>query len=153
MSITMSCKDLLHWAVRAVPVLFLSGCAAVSPPVSEEATTPADNSRFTEVQASRGGEVFGANCAVCHGAALTGGGGAPPLRGPDFLFGWSAKTSKDLVDYISTTMPPGQAHFLTQGEYEDVAAYILSANNFPAGQTPLSPASPKLIGRPPAGPR
>jgi mono/diheme cytochrome c family protein len=108
------------------------------------------SSLFSEAQATRGSEVSGAHCAVCHGAGLTGGGGSPPLQGPDFLFGWSPKSTGDLVAYISEKMPPGQGRSLTEQQYIDVSAYILSANGFPAGSSSLHPALPKPIGEPPA---
>lgn len=149
MSTMWWCKAFSRWSVRSAATLLVSACAAVYPPVSADASGPVDSALFSELQASRGSEVYGANCAVCHGAALTGGGGAPTLQGPDFLFGWSAKSTTQLVEYISSAMPPGQAHSLTGEEYEDVTAYILGVNGFPAGQADLSPATPKPIGQPP----
>lgn len=123
---------------------------AVKPVTPVAAAAPkADGSLFSEIQVTRGAEVLGAHCAVCHGAELRGGGGSPPLQGPDFMFGWSNKTTKDLVELISAKMPPGQAHSLSNQEYEDVTAYILSANGFRAGSTPLSPVNPQPIGQPP----
>lgn len=139
----------LRWAARAALVLLMGGMAVNFTPLSAEATSRMDSSLFSEDQAKRGSVVLETHCAVCHGAQLTGGGGSPPLQGPDFLFGWSAKTTKELVEYIATNMPPGQGHSLTDQQYEDVTAYILGANGFPAGQTPLTPANPRPIGEPP----
>lgn len=135
--------------VRAAMALSLGSFVFVYASVSAEVTGQAGNSLFSEQQAVRGSKVLGTHCAVCHGAGLTGGGGSPPLQGPDFIFGWSSRTTRELVDYIATKMPPGQAHSLTAQEYEDVSAYILSANGFKAGDKPLSPAAALLIGEPP----
>lgn len=138
----------LRWAAHAAAVLSIGVVAVVFRPLSAQALIAVDASLFTEAQATRGGEVFGAHCAVCHGAELTGGGGSPALSGPDFLFGWSRKSTKDLVDYIANKMPPGESHTLSDPEYEDVTAYILSANGFKAGQATLAPAMPKPICEP-----
>lgn len=134
---------------RAAAVLLVGGVAFVIMPLSANSPGPTDSFLFSGGQAARGGEVFASHCAVCHGSELTGGGGSPTLNGPDFLFGWSKKTTKELVEYIATNMPPGQGHSLTDPEYEDVAAYILSANGFPAGQSPLAAVASKPIGQPP----
>jgi mono/diheme cytochrome c family protein len=146
MSIFWSDRSKLCWAAAA---LFAGSAAAVYAPVSAGPPVRADTSLFSEVQAARGSEVAANHCAVCHGAELTGGGGAPSLKGPDFLFGWSGKTTKELVEYIASTMPPGQGRSLTEQEYEDAAAYILGTNGFPAGQSSLSAATATLIGQPP----
>lgn len=135
--------------VRTVATLFVGGALTVYVPVSAADADPERDSLFSEVQAARGGEVMRVHCMVCHGARLTGGGGSPTLQGPDFLLGWSEKTTTDLVEYIATKMPPGRGHSLTGQQYEDVSAYILSFNGFPAGKAPLSPANPKPIGLPP----
>lgn len=139
----------VRWTLRAAAVLFAGGVVGVFMPVSANPPVEVDTSLFSEIQATRGGEVLASHCAVCHGAELTGGGGAPSLNGPDFLFGWSQKTTKDLVEYISNTMPPGQSHALTDREYEDAAAYILKVNGFQAGDSALRPTNPIPIGEPP----
>lgn len=138
----------LRRAARAVTVLSIGGLAVVFAPLSAQAPVAAVASLFTEAQATRGAEVYGAHCAVCHGAELTGGGGAPALSGPDFLFGWSRKSTKDLTDFIANNMPPGESQSLSDQEYEDISAYVLSANGFKAGHTALAPAAPKPIGEP-----
>lgn len=138
------------WAIGGTAaILYSGGIAAYDPPTNIGAASSEKSAFFSKAQATRGGEISLAHCAMCHGAELTGGGGSPPLQGPDFLFGWSSKTTKDLVEYISEKMPPGLGHSLTEQQYEDVSAYILSANGFPAGPSPLNPADPKHIGEPP----
>jgi alcohol dehydrogenase (cytochrome c) len=137
------------WAVGAAALLSVSAVTLVFAPASAQPPVLADVTMYSESQAIRGSEVSANYCAACHGAELTGGGGAPTLKGPDFLFGWSKKTTKDLVEYIADRMPPGQGHSLTDQEYEDVTAYILSANGFQAGQSDLASATSKPIGQPP----
>ena len=138
------------WAIGGTAaILYSGGIAAYDPSKNIGTVSAEDSGLFSAAQAARGGEISGAHCAMCHGAELTGGGGSPPLQGPDFLFGWSPKTTTDLVEYISEKMPPGLGHSLTEQQYEDVSAYILSANGFPAGPSPLNPANPKRIGETP----
>lgn len=133
----------LYKAVCAAVAVLVGGAAVV---VSAQAPASANKALYSQAQAARGLAIFVSRCAVCHGSELTGGGGSPPLKGPDFLFAWSQKTTKDLVDYISVNMPPGQANSLAVQEYEDVTAYILGANGFPSGPAPLSPAASQPIG-------
>lgn len=139
----------LRWAVRVAPILLVVSAVAFVAPLNAEPPAGTDTPLFSAVQATRGGPVVAAHCAVCHGSELTGGGGAPSLNGPDFLFGWSKKTTTELVEYIATNMPPGQGHSLPDRDYEDATAYILSVNGFPAGVSDLTPAKAKTIGVPP----
>ena len=134
-----------RWAIAALLVSAVASTAAVVAPAGAQALAA---SLYSSTQAARGGEVYATNCAVCHGPELTGGGGAPALRGPDFLFGWSPKTTKDLVNFISTNMPPGQGHTLPDAQYVDAAAFILSTNGFKAGSADLTLSSPRPIAAP-----
>src|SRR5687767_15655669 len=59
---------------------------------------------YADAQAQRGQTLYGAQCAACHGANLTGGLG-PPLAGADFLRTWDKRPLIDLVDKIEKTMP------------------------------------------------
>ena len=45
---------------------------------------------FTDAQATAGQTAYGQACAACHGAALGGGGEAPPLVGPAFIGSWGS---------------------------------------------------------------
>ncbi|QGY79246.1 PQQ-binding-like beta-propeller repeat protein [Sphingorhabdus lacus] len=147
-SLALSVSRRFRWAPRAAAALFVGGTVIAFLPVSAEPPVQADSSLFSEDQATRGKVVYASHCAVCHGFELTGGGGSPTLKGPDFLFGWSRKSTKDLVDYISVNMPPGQGRSLSGQEYEDVAAYILGANGFRAGQSPLTATTLRVIDQP-----
>jgi alcohol dehydrogenase (cytochrome c) len=147
-SLIWSGSIMIRWTTRAAVVLFVGAVAISFLPVSAEPAAQSVGSLFAAPQAKRGGAAYATHCAVCHGFELTGGGGSPALAGPDFLFGWSQKTTKDLVDYISVNMPPGQGRSLSGQEYEDVTAYILGANGFPAGQSPLTSTTAQVIGQP-----
>ena len=92
---------------------------------------------YTVEQAARGRDVYQAQCATCHGDAL-GGDVGPPLAGDDFLSIWSARPMVDLVDKIHNTMPLQAPAPLSRQQSIDLAAYILQAGEFPAGQAELT---------------
>jgi len=92
---------------------------------------------YTEEQAKRGEEIYGKECAACHGATLVGGGGAAPLTGGTFLSNWNGLTVGDLYERIRKTMPQGALGKLSKQEDADVLAYLLSFNKFPAGKAEL----------------
>jgi mono/diheme cytochrome c family protein len=92
---------------------------------------------YSAVQASRGQDLYKAQCAECHGNSMEGTVGSP-LAGDDFLSNWSASPLKSLVDKIQKTMPFNQPGSLSRQQSTDLAAYILQTGKFPAGQTELS---------------
>src|SRR6185369_13660893 len=61
---------------------------------------------FTAEQAAAGRAAYQANCASCHMPDLGGRNEAPPLAGVNFMNTWGSRTTRDLFDYMSTTMPP-----------------------------------------------
>ena len=78
-----------------------------------------------------------------HGEALAGGQFAGPLTGPRFLATWGDAPIGDLVDYIRTSMPPGQAGKLSDSDYAALAALIVHENGSDPGQA----VSPGLAAR------
>jgi mono/diheme cytochrome c family protein len=91
---------------------------------------------FTPEQAAAGKSAYASSCASCHMPDLSGGNDAPPLAGSVFTATWRARTTKDLFEYLSASMPPGGASLSTD-TYESITAYILEANGASAGQTPF----------------
>jgi mono/diheme cytochrome c family protein len=92
---------------------------------------------YSAGQAARGQQVYQAQCAICHGDALEGSVG-PPLAGNGFLSIWGARPVVDLVDKIHNTMPLEAPAPLSRQESIDLAAYILQAGGFPAGEAKLT---------------
>jgi mono/diheme cytochrome c family protein len=95
---------------------------------------------YSAAQASRGQQIYQAQCADCHGNSLDGGSG-PPLVGESFLSNWSARPLTTLVDKIQKTMPFSLAGSLSRQQSTDLTAYILQAGKFPAGQSELNDAA------------
>jgi mono/diheme cytochrome c family protein len=92
---------------------------------------------YTEAQAERGAEDYRVSCAGCHGANLRGDSHAAGLVGMGFMFLWEGKSLGELYSKIRNDMPLDQPRSLTKGSYEDILAFILKSNEFPAGDAEL----------------
>ncbi len=92
---------------------------------------------FTEAQAERGRILYQEQCVSCHLADLKGAG-APELAGADFLKNWDGLSVFDLVSKIGATMPANAPGSMSRQQATDLAAFVLSANRFPAGPTELA---------------
>jgi hypothetical protein len=62
---------------------------------------------------------------------------APQLAGPDFLSNWNGENVADLVERIHSTMPADDPGKLSLAQATDLASFILSANQMPAGSAEL----------------
>src|SRR5713101_8819407 len=95
---------------------------------------------YSAAQAARGQQLYKAQCAACHGNAMEGTSG-PPLVGDSFLSNRSAQPLANLIDKIQKTMPFNLPGSLSRSQSTDLAAYILQAGKFPAGQAELTEAA------------
>jgi hypothetical protein len=74
------------------------------------------------------------------------GTSGPPLVGESFLSNWSAQPVSNFVDKIQKTMPFTLPGSLSKSQSTDLAAYILQADKFPAGQAELSESAlPQIL--------
>ena len=94
---------------------------------------------FSAEQATRGQQLYQAECASCHGMEMEGSIG-PPVVGDGFLSNYSEQPLSTLVDKIQQTMPFSLPGSLSREQSIDLAAYILQGGEFPAGQVELSDA-------------
>ena len=98
---------------------------------------------FTEAQAARGRAAYTGACALCHGRRLNGAPddpdmrSTPPLARARFLREWEGRSLAALLAYTRLTMPEDNPGSLTDAEYVDVIAYMLSAGRIPAGDGEL----------------
>jgi mono/diheme cytochrome c family protein len=99
---------------------------------------------YSTAQAARGHQIYQTQCAGCHGDSLEGTSG-PPLIGEAFLANWSARPLADVVDKIQKTMPFSQPGSLSRQQSIDLAAYVLQAGKFPAGQAELNEAALRQV--------
>ena len=111
--------------------------AALSVPAAAQDRTVNDGV-YTAAQATRGRAAYRANCAACHAANLFGGEMAPGLKGSGFIGGWSGATLWELADFTNATMPQDAPGRLTGRELNDVIAFILQSNDYPAGADELA---------------
>ena len=77
---------------------------------------PGGNPVFTAAQAAAGQAAYKENCASCHLPDLAGQNEAPQLAGGNFMNTWRARTTRDLIDYMQATMPPGRPS-LAEADY------------------------------------
>jgi len=99
---------------------------------------------FTTEQATRGEIAYEQECATCHLADLLGDGIAPALTGAAFDFRWSDLSIGDLFASLRATMPQGAPASLSPQGYIDIISYLLTKNDFPAGDMEL-PASDEVL--------
>lgn len=100
---------------------------------------------YTPEQAAAGGTAYQTSCSSCHAADLGGRNEAPQLAGSNFLAAWGTRTAGELVNYIQTSMPPGNPGGLGAAAYGNLGAYILQSNGALAGTQPLTRASTVVI--------
>ena len=110
--------------------------AALSVPAAAQDRTIGDGV-YTTGQATRGRAAYRAQCAACHATNLFGGEMAPGLKGSGFIGGWSGATLWELADFTNATMPQDAPGRLTAQELNDVIAFILQSNDYPAGSDEL----------------
>ena len=127
---------------RVLPALALALIAALA--LMPHSISAQSGGVYTADQAAAGGKIVAAQCAICHGDKLQGISG-PQLVGPDFIGKWSGQTADDLRDIIATQMPLTNPGSLKPDQVMDVLAYILQQNKYPAGTTPLTPATAKTV--------
>ena len=82
---------------------------------------------YTAAQATAGRAVYQASCASCHLPDLAGRNEAPQLAGNNFMNTWRTRTTRDLFEFIQSTMPPTGEN-LSAEQYLGVTAFILQAN-------------------------
>lgn len=117
---------MFRFSGMAAGLLLAGGAAMAAPPAL-----------YTEGQAKAGADVFAQNCALCHGADLKGGA-APALVGQGFAPEGGGIALGGVFTMVAQQMPQNAPGSLSQTQYEDVMAYILQANGYPAGATPLA---------------
>ncbi len=107
---------------------------------------------FTESQATRGQAVYPGACGICHGRRLNGAPedpdmrSTPPLARARFLRIWEGRSLATLFEDTRVTMPENNPSSLTEQEYVDVIAYMLTVGGMPAGGDELQP-DPQSLAR------
>jgi quinoprotein glucose dehydrogenase len=94
---------------------------------------------YSAAQAQRGATLYANLCTSCHQDNLAGDGGdTPALAGKAFMNDWDGQAVAALIDRIHTSMPQSDPGTLNMQQATDLTAYLLSANQIPAGSSELS---------------
>ena len=109
------------------------------------AAAPQQGSVFTADQAAAGRAVYQASCVSCHMPDLAGRNEAPQLAGANFMNTWRGRSTRELFEFIQSSMPPGGGD-LGADQFLAVTAFILQANGAQSGAQPLTPATAVPIG-------
>ena len=105
---------------------------------------------YSAAQATAGRTVYQASCASCHMPDLAGRNEAPQLAGNNFMNTWRSRSTRDLFEFIQSTMPP-TAESLSADQYLAVTAFILQANGAAAGAQAFTATTAVPIGTVAAG--
>ena len=115
-----------------LPQLLALACLLASGPTLAQELQQAN---YETAQADRGELLYQQNCAACHLADLSGSFEAPNLADNSFRNNWSNRGMQEFLDMLRRTMPPQAPGSLSESQYQDVSAFLLSANDIPAGST------------------
>jgi quinoprotein glucose dehydrogenase len=119
-------------------VLLLTFVATGTAAFQESASASVWDGVYSEAQARRGEEVYRQACANCHGPELEGADMTPGLTGGVFTSNWNDLTLGDLFERIRTTMPLDKPGSVSRQQNADLVAFLLKANQWPAGTTELT---------------
>lgn len=99
---------------------------------------------FTEEQKLAGRALYAQKCVTCHGNNLRGTPGGPGIVGRVLNQNYEDAPLSAYYDYIRYAMPKGAPESLTEQQYADVVAFVLSVHGAPAGDSKLV-ADPDLL--------
>jgi alcohol dehydrogenase (cytochrome c) len=129
----------------AAAALALAVAGAAQQPATPPTASAAGPATITPAQVAAGRDAYQAHCASCHLPDLAGRNEAAPLVGRAFMAAWRERSTKDLFDYIRTSMPPGGAT-LGADEYLAITAFVLRSNGAATGATALAATTAVPIG-------
>lgn len=121
----------------------LAAMAVASPALAQDAAKTIQDGVYTADQATRGEELVGNSCALCHGNTLRGSPAGPSVMS-GFFDKWGNKPLSELYTYISTEMPLDNPGGLTPEEYADITARVLALAGAPEGTEELPPDAAAL---------
>ncbi len=129
-------------AMKKMPQLLALACMLASASTLAQELQQAN---FEEGQAERGELLYQQNCASCHLTDLSGSFEAPNLADDSFRNNWSNRGMQEFLELLRRTMPPQAPGSLNEAQYQDVSAFLLSANAIPAGNTVTLTAANSVV--------
>jgi S-disulfanyl-L-cysteine oxidoreductase SoxD len=99
---------------------------------------------YSSAQAKRGQVLYAKACASCHRENLEGHSPTPSLAGEEFRDRWDGQTLDDLFEKMQVTMPADHPGSLSREDNGAILAFILQANDMPAGERDLPTESDSL---------
>ncbi len=100
----------------------------------------------TQSLALQGKLQYQQHCGECHGMTLKGSGHGPELSGPNFLRKWGNRSTGELLELISETMPAGDPGALGEPDNSNITFYILQMNAANHTENVPRPAADQAIG-------
>ena len=130
-------------------VLFAAACGGAHKAAPEAAPAPASAGGGNDALIARGGELYGAHCAKCHGDAGQGTDKAPAVVGVDkgalpLAARPGAKrdvafhTAADVGGWVAKHMPGDAPGTLPLDDYVAILAFDLHANGVDLGAEPFT---------------
>jgi alcohol dehydrogenase (cytochrome c) len=128
--------------LRSLRLVYIAVAALVL--FSNAAAQELEQASYAAIQASAGEQLYRDNCAVCHLNNLQGSFEAPALNDSNFRSNWRNQSVTELLDLLNRTMPPQAPGSLNEQQYLQLIAYLLAANDIPAG-TALEPGANSVV--------
>lgn len=107
-------------------LIFLASCLLAWAAASADSRTVND-AVYSKAQAKVGEKLYADHCILCHDKKYF----RPVLKR------WEGQPLTILFTVMSTSMPESNPGFLTEKEYVDILAYILSLSRYAPGDTEL----------------
>ena len=107
-------------------LIFLASCLLAWTAASADPRTVND-AVYSKAQARVGEKLYADQCILCHDKKYF----RPVLKR------WEGQPLSILFTVMSTSMPESNPGFLTEKEYVDILAYILSLSRYATGDTEL----------------
>ena len=107
-------------------LIFLTSCLLAWAVASADPRTVND-AVYSKAQAKVGEKLYADHCLLCHDKKYF----RPVLKR------WEGQPLRILFTVMSTSMPESNPGFLTEKEYVDILAYILSLSRYAPGDTEL----------------
>ncbi len=107
-------------------LIFLTSCLLAWAMASADPRTVND-AVYSKAQAKAGEKLYADHCILCHDKKYF----RPVLKR------WEGQPLSILFTVMSTSMPESNPGFLTEKEYVDILAYILSLSRYAPGDTEL----------------